>query len=297
VQRKLFQYLAATLLIAFITASAADASITIEFSFSGGLVGDDANTVANRQAFDDAADFWEGIITGYVDGSTRTVSIEASTFQAAASGGFIELGNAGPTTLAPLGQPLDGSGTSFFVPVEGVANFNTDPQATNDGLLDPTTIRHELGHILGIGTIWDDSEQSVSFNEIDYVEGSGQYFGENALEAYRNEFDPTASFVPIELQGGEGTANAHWDQVPGGGLTVLSGPNQGESFNNELLTGFRSGSNFLSDTTIGGLRDLGYTTIAFRAVAIPEPGSFVLLSCVVFFSAVRRRSRCCVLPA
>lgn len=289
--RKFFEYLTSTLLMAVITAGAADASITIDFSFSDGLVGNDANAVANRQAFEDAADFWEGIITGYVDGSIRTLTIDASTFQAAASGGFIELGNAGPTTLNRLGQPLDGSGTSFFVPVAGVANFNVDPQATNSGLLNPITIRHEVGHILGIGTLWDDSGRFVSFNDIDYVAGSGQYFGENALEAYRNEFDPTATFIPIELDGGPGTADGHWDEVPGGGLTVLSGPNQGEFFNNELLTGFRSGSGFLSDTTIGSLRDLGYTTIGFNAVAIPEPGSVAVLGCVVVAGLIRRRPR------
>lgn len=285
------KHLAAMLLFAVTMGSPAWASITISFSFSGGLVGNDADAIANRQAFDDAGDFWENVITGYVDGSSRTLSINATTFQAAASGGFITLGSAGPTSVTPLGQPLDGSGTVFRVPVTGQAEFNVDPQATNNGLLDPITIRHEVGHILGIGTLWDDSNQPFNINDIDYVAGSGQYFGPNALAAYRNEFDPTATFIPIELDGGVGTADAHWDEVPGLGLSVLSGPNQGEFLNNELLTGFRSGSGFLSDTTIGSLRDLGYTTIGFNAVPIPEPGSFAVLGCIVVAGLIRRRPR------
>jgi hypothetical protein len=287
-KRFVLRNLAAMLVFFVGLTSSASASITISFAFSGGLQGNDANAQANRQSFLDAGDFWEGIITGYVDGSSRTLTIQASTFEEGPDeDGTIVLGSAGPGQLARLAT----TETSFFVPITGGASFNVDSRAIPSGRIDPLTIEHEIGHILGIGTLWDDDGQLFSFNDIDYEAGSGQYFGENALAAYRNEFDPNAEFIPIELQGGPGTADGHWDEVVGGGLVVLSGPNQGEQFNDELLTGTLSGSGFLSDTSLGSLRDLGYTTIDFRAVAIPEPSSLALLGIVFVSTAARRRKK------
>lgn len=83
--------------------------------------------------------------------------------------------------------------------------------------------------------------------------------------AYRNEFDPDADFVPIELDGGVGTANGHLNEVldnfsdeneagpdsdPGDDAlapTVLLGPNAGLSLDDALLSGVLSGDAFLTD--------------------------------------------------
>jgi hypothetical protein len=50
--------------------------------------------------------------------------------------------------------------------------------------------------------------------------------------------------VPLETEGGPGTANAHWREA---------------TFNTELMTGFLdAGANPFSRITIGGLQDIGF---------------------------------------
>ena len=125
--------------------------------------------------------------------------------------------------------------------------------------------------------------------------------------AYRNEFDPDADFVPIELDGGVGTANGHLNEVldnfsdeneagpdsdPGDDAlapTVLLGPNAGLSLNDALLSGVLSGDAFLTDTSLGIFQDLGFTTVDFRAVAILEPNSAVLFVLLAGTVLSRRR--------
>jgi hypothetical protein len=59
-------------------------------------------------------------------------------------------------------------------------------------------------------------------------------------------FGVTTAYVPVESQGGSGTAGSHWSD---------------SLFNNELMTGYiNSGKlNPLSKVTVGSLQDLGYT--------------------------------------
>ncbi len=171
---------------------------------------------------------------------------------------------------------------------QGLASFNVHPNATTTGILNEFVIKHEVGHILGLGTLWE-------LNNL-YDVGTGQYTGANGVAFYNNEFGQSGSFVPVELDGSPGTANGHWNEVtdnfaiedvagfdaqPGDGgpaPTVVNGPNIGESLDDALMTGVLSGSTFLSDTTLGSLRDLGYTTIEpnVKTSAIPEPKSLVL---------------------
>jgi hypothetical protein len=55
--------------------------------------------------------------------------------------------------------------------------------------------------------------------------------------------------VPLETDGGPGTAYSHWDE----GSALGS---------NELMTGYIDGDNYLSYTTIASLADLGYSTVS-----------------------------------
>src|SRR5690606_3571755 len=75
-------------------------------------------------------------------------------------------------------------------------------------------LAHEIGHALGIGTLW-------VANGL-YVPGSGEYRGQHALRAYRAEFDPHATAVPVELAGGSGTRDLHWNQL------MRSSPQEGD---------------------------------------------------------------------
>jgi hypothetical protein len=99
-------------------------------------------------------------------------------------------------------------------------------------------ILHEMGHALGfIGTI---------FEQLGLVDNSGNFTGTNATAAY-------GGLVPLENDGGSGTAGSHWDET---GFMP-----DGVQMSNELMTGYfvPGEQTYLSDTTVGALADLGYT--------------------------------------
>jgi hypothetical protein len=119
-----------------------------------------------------------------------------------------------------------------------------------NGLLN-TVILHEMGHVLGIGTLWTYPWQNPTLL-MDAVADSGAsalpYFvGSTAIAQFNADGGGPfpGNKVPVENTGGAGTADGHWRE------TVMG---------NELMTGFVSlGSNPLSTITIGSLADIGYT--------------------------------------
>ena len=85
-----------------------------------------------------------------------------------------------------------------------------------------------------------------------------------ALDVYREEFGLAgASFVPLENNGGAGTAYTHWDEV-------LFGDHGGNS-NPELMTGWIGNNWYVSDTTIAAFEDVGYATVLGSALAVSDP--------------------------
>ncbi len=251
--------------------------LTIEYNF------DDSVSAENRTVFNQAKVFWENVITGYVDGIDRTLVITANTFSQDITGGGT-LGSASPRTLDEMANGLS-------ITTVGFATFNVDPTATGGtGIVNQLVIRHEIGHVLGIGTLW-------GLNQL-YGRGTGEYIGVNGLAGFNQEFGLNASFIPVELDGGAGTAEAHFNEAAdnpfdenasgpdthpgdsGVAPTVISGPNQGRSFDEALFSGILSPNAFLSDSAIGSLRDLGFTTIDFRsnATAVPEPSVSIFLA-------------------
>ena len=266
--------------------------------------------------FTDGLNFWQSRITGYQDGVTRGWVLTVDTFSQAAQNGGIVLGSAGAGGVA-LSNFVAGSSYShgrFIYSSSGVAQFNTHPDAGNLGI-NPNTIRHEIGHALGIGILWEANEVyndgDPGNNYFYTVNGSpyervlsggtpGQYIGASALAAYRNEYDPNANYIPVELDGGGGTAHGHWNEVtdnfgvenqagfdsdPGDGSVapiVTAGENAGESLDDELMTGVLSGSAYLSETTLKSLEDIGYTVV-------PEPATYALIIGTLAGLRLRRR--------
>ncbi|MGD8700444.1 MAG: leishmanolysin-related zinc metalloendopeptidase, partial [Gemmatimonadales bacterium] len=106
-------------------------------------------------------------------------------------------------------------------------------------------IVHEMGHVVGFGTIWPTlgllADPSLSG-------GTDPHFtGSRAIEAFDRIGGATytGNKVPVENIGGSGTADAHWRE---------------SVFSNELMTGFiNSGANPLSEVTVASLWDMGYT--------------------------------------
>ena len=246
----------------------------IVVNFVGGL------TPSQEAVFSQAEVIWEGVITGYQDpGANLTLDIDAEGAPIDGVGGI--LGSAGPT----FGRLI--SGSSFFVATHGEMTFDSADLANMEtsGVLDEV-IMHEMGHVIGFGTLWSASDWtggSITTAQEVYTSGSGQYTGADGLAAYQSEFSqPGASFVPVELGGGAGTANGHWDEVNGGaGLTsIVDGLSR--DMQSELMTGWLNSPTFMSQTTIHSLEDIGYTVI-------PEPATLVMLVMALLAFAVWTR--------
>ena len=104
---------------------------------------------------------------------------------------------------------------------------------------------HEMGHVLGIGTVWDLTFDGVNF-ERQLVAGTEEnpfFTGRFGNIHWRAAGGDNA--LPIEgAAAGPGTAFSHWSE---------------DILDNELMTGFLNlGVNPLSRITAGSLRDLGY---------------------------------------
>lgn len=221
-------------------AAKAAAPFTITVVFLGGL------TTAQKNAFKMAANRWSKVIVGdlpdvVVNGQViDDVLIEASGVAIDGPGGI--LGQAGPTHLRPAS-----AGAAKFIPAKGRMQFDTADLANmqaNGTLGD--VITHEMGHVLGIGTIWTQKGLLAG------ASGNNPTFtGTNAKKEYGTLKGTGPAAVPVENTGGPGTKNSHWRE------TV---------FRNELMTGFVAGPpNPMSRLTVASLKDLGYVVDMTKA--------------------------------
>jgi len=212
----------------------------ISVSFGVGL------TPSQQAIFTTAADTWDAVIAGYQQGiSINGPLISASAIYIDGPGGI--LGQAGPTLFTHQG--------GYWLATQGVMQFDADDVVNlenNGSLLE--VILHEMGHVLGIGTLWD-----PVFNDV-YEDGTGQYTGAAGLAAYQSEFDqPGATFVPVELGGGAGTVDAHWDEKNGGGSnTGIASNISGQDMRFELMTGWINRPTFMSSLSVQSLVDIGF---------------------------------------
>ncbi len=129
----------------------------------------------------------------------------------------------------------------------------------------------------GFWTMWE-------LNNV-YADGSGEFTGANATAAWQTEFGQSGRPV-VELEGGDGTANGHWNENNNGsGLTgIMDG--LGRDMRDELMTGWLNPNSFISNMTVASFRDIGFT-----ATAIPEPSSMVFVSVAATFAVARVRRR------
>jgi len=221
-------------------AAKAAAPFTITVVFLGGL------TTAQKNAFKTAANRWSKVIVGdlpdvVVNGQViDDVLIEASGTAIDGPGGI--LGQAGPTHLRPAS-----AGAAKFIPAKGRMQFDTADLASMqaNGTLNDV-ITHEMGHVLGIGTIWTQKGLLAGATT-----NNPTFTGTNAKKEYGTLKGTGPTAVPVENTGGPGTANSHWRE------TV---------FRNELMTGFVAGPpNPMSRLTVASLKDLGYVVDMTKA--------------------------------
>ncbi|MBT3277869.1 MAG: PEP-CTERM sorting domain-containing protein [Phycisphaerales bacterium] len=238
-------------------------------------------------AFNNAAATWENYISGYQPGininadgnSPIVITVNLDYIDGAGDAEGNILGSAGPTR-----GYVNYNDTGYTFTTEGSMTFDTydlDMMVAQPNNYFENVILHEMGHVLGIGTLW-----GPAYNDV-YIEGSGEYTGASALAAYQAEFDPEATFVPVELDGGSGTANSHWNEV--GDEDALTSQFNLESMNDELMTGWASGDMYVSNVTLGSLEDIGYS-VNYNEHA-PEPATMGLLALGGMAMLKRRKRR------
>jgi len=203
-------------------------AFNIQFTFSG-------LTAAQQSIFRQAAAKWQSIIVGDLPSATYN-GVAVDDLLIDARGALIDgvgniLGEAGPDRFR----------SGSLLPYHGVMEFDAADLAsmTSSGTL-LGVIEHEMGHVLGIGTIWSDKGLLVGAGTSNPI-----FVGAQATAAYNSIFGTHASGVPVENTGGSGTRDAHWRE---------------SAFGNELMTGWIGpGTSMpISRVTVGSLADLGY---------------------------------------
>ena len=214
---------------------------------------DNSLTATQKRVFEAAAARWSEIITGDLPDVAITGRI-IDDVEIVASAPFIDgaggiLGQAGPTAFRTTGSRL---------PYQGIMEFDSADVATmeSNGTFNGV-ILHEMGHVLGIGSLWSDKSLVINRNTPDPL-----YIGVNGLREYRTlAATPSATGVPVEAGGGPGTALAHWRE---------------SVFRTELMTGYaeRPGVAMpISRLSVGALEDLGYLVNYAAADSYTLPGS------------------------
>jgi leishmanolysin len=224
---------------------------TIEVRFLGGL------TQKQKNAFKFAAKRWSTVIVGdlpsvKVDGEIIDDVLILAQGSAIDGPGKI-LGQAGPTHLRPKT-----AGASAFLPAKGTMAFDTADLAQMEqaGTL-KDVITHEMGHVLGIGTVWKLKKLLKNGGT-----SNPTFVGKGASKEYGKLRGSGATAVPVENTGGPGTADSHWRE---------------SVFRNELMTGFvGAAGNPLSRMTAASLQDLGYVVNLNAAEPYSLPNLLVL---------------------
>ncbi|HET9982393.1 MAG TPA: leishmanolysin-related zinc metalloendopeptidase [Longimicrobiales bacterium] len=142
------------------------------------------------------------------------------------------------------GKVLGSSGPCYVrsdngLPVMGYMKLDVEDlrQMETRGTLDDVVL-HEMGHVLGIGTLWTDKGLLAGAGTDDPT-----FTGQFGIAGYR-DLGGTRPGVPVENTGDTGTRDGHWRE---------------SVFGNELMTGYiNSAGNPLSEMTVTSLRDLGY---------------------------------------
>ena len=206
-------------------------------------------SASQMQAFTDAEHRWESLVVG--DLPDVPINVPAGSCPAVNETVddliiFVSL-----VPIDRVGKILGAAGPCFIRTSDGLSILGLMQLDTDDldaleaqGLLGDV-ILHEMGHVLGIGTLW----QTMSLLA-DPAETGGtdpHFTGPRTIIAF-DDVGGTAysggAKVPVENMFGSGTVDAHWRE---------------SVFDNELMTGFINfGENPLSSVTVASLADMGY---------------------------------------
>jgi hypothetical protein len=210
-------------------------------------------TPAQAQAFTDAQQRWQTLLVG----DLPDVLLNAAAGSCGADSPQLQR-NVDDLLILVTIEPIDGPGAILgaagpclirnvgSLTALGRMQFDSDDLADIEaaGLLEPI-VTHEMGHVLGFGTLWP-----LAGLLADPISGGGNdphFTGTRAIA----EFDAAGGTsyvaglkVPVEDGGGPGTEDAHWREAV---------------FGSELMTGFvDAGFNPLSRISVAAMADLGY---------------------------------------
>ncbi|WP_170481191.1 leishmanolysin-related zinc metalloendopeptidase [Ruegeria arenilitoris] len=195
------------------------------------------------------------------------VLIEARLPEIDQEGGI--LGRAGAYSVR------EGGTEDEYTTVVGVMEFDSADAASllSDGTWDDT-ILHEMIHVLGFGSLWDNfypdlvtvtetvnwiagEETRNPRDDIVEVTSTAVYNGAAGTAEYLAEKDASMpDQLVVETDGGSGTALAHWDEF---------------EYDGELMTGYlnsNASDMYLSDWSLMALEDIGYdVTDAFEGAS------------------------------
>jgi len=182
--------------------------------------------------FKQAADY----ITQYIKGDVQDVyargiliddlKITAEMTTIDGVGGI--LGQAGPTAIRGAAS------SDTYLPATATMQFDIADAGRYASDFD-AIILHEMLHSVGFGSVWSYFPGLVS---------GGTFNGLGAVTEYHADYSGSTGGIPVEQDGGPGTAGSHWDEG---------------TFGSELMTGYIGPSDmYVADMTIASLGDLGY---------------------------------------
>ena len=227
------------------TISSSQFDIAVRFIGDGG-------TERQREAFANAVTRWQKVITGDV-GTTmlKTPEGECASWIPAINESvndlviFVRL-----AAIDGAGKVLGQASPCYVnsqnnLPIMGFFELDVDDLALllTQGTLD-NVVLHEMGHILGIGTLWTYQRMLLTGRGTDDPFFTGLSAGQQ-FSSLGGATSYPGGAVPVENSGSTGTRDAHWRR---------------SVFSNELMQGYaRPGGMPMSRVTVASLSDLGYT--------------------------------------
>ncbi|MFM7063700.1 MAG: leishmanolysin-related zinc metalloendopeptidase [Actinomycetes bacterium] len=217
-------------------------------------------TPVRTAAFNAAAARWSEVIHTGLPNLSLNYAAGGCGADAAAFSGTIDdvLITASVTAIDGPGKVLASAGPCYYRTADGLAlagamQFDVADigNLENSGDLEDVVL-HEMGHVLGIGTLpgWSGNQSGAGTS-------TSAFIGPRAQGAWQELGGSGA--VPVENNGVPGTTDSHWRE---------------SVFDRELMTGYEdAGNDPLSRLTVAALGDLGYgvNLTAAEAFLLPLP--------------------------